>query len=194
MDEKMNKAKRPANFVHHHRGSSSEELLNKEIILKELNILPGQTIIDAGCGNGYIAKEFSKLVGKTGKVYALDADEEAIETLIKETKKTNIEAAEADITKALPVRDSSVDLIYSSNVFHGFTEGQIEDFQKEVKRVLKANGRLAIVEIQKENTPFGPPKEIRFSPEELRETISLADNVLVEVGQYYYMQIFENIK
>ena len=125
MDEKTNKTQRPADFVHHHSGRSSEERLNKERILKELNILPGQTVIDAGCGNGYMAKEFSKLVKETGTVYALDADEEAIETLKKETANTNIEAKAADITKAIPVRDEAVDLIYLSNVFHGFTEGQM---------------------------------------------------------------------
>jgi ubiquinone/menaquinone biosynthesis C-methylase UbiE len=194
MDEKTNKIQRPANFVHHHRGSSSQEQLNNETILKELNILPGQTVIDAGCGNGYMAKEFSKLTGKTGKVYGLDEDEEAIETLKKETAKTNIEAKAADITKAIPVRDHSADLIYLSNVFHGFTEGQIESFQKEVKRILKPNGRLAIVEIQKEDTPYGPPMEIRFSPEELRQTIDLTAGDPAEAGEYYYIQIFENTK
>ncbi|MDD5063845.1 MAG: class I SAM-dependent methyltransferase [Phycisphaerae bacterium] len=178
--------------MHHHKGKSSEGVLSKEAILKELKIFHGQTIIDAGCGNGYMAKEFSKLVKETGKVYALDIDDESIETLKKETEKTNIEPIAADITKAVPIRDYSADLIYLSNVFHGFSEGQIEGFQKEVKRLLKPNAKLAIVEIKKEDTPFGPPLNIRFSPEELRQKITLAAKALVEAGQYSYMQIFEN--
>ncbi len=35
-------------------GKFSEGLLNDDIILEILNICPGQTILDAGCGNGYI--------------------------------------------------------------------------------------------------------------------------------------------
>ncbi|MGB2928225.1 MAG: hypothetical protein WBB70_04855 [Desulfobacterales bacterium] len=44
-----------ANQKHRHRGKSSESYLNKDIILKELNIRSGQTILDAGCGNGYMS-------------------------------------------------------------------------------------------------------------------------------------------
>lgn len=179
-------------MTHKHRGKSSESFIDKDIILHELNILPGQTILDAGCGNGYMSKEFSRVLNNTGKVYALDPDREAIETLKEETKETNIETIEADITKTTPLEESSIDLIYLSTVFHGFAKDQIKDFQKEVKRLLKPNARLAIVEIQKQDTPFGPPLDIRFSPEELKQTINLNPKALVEVGQYFYMQIFEN--
>jgi ubiquinone/menaquinone biosynthesis C-methylase UbiE len=183
---------RPVNVVHHHKGKSSEGILSKEAILKALEILPGQTIVDVGCGNGYMAKEFSKLLKGSGKVYALDIDGESIGKLKEETEQTNIEAIEADITKAVPIENCSADLIYLSNVFHGFSAWQIEGFQKEVKRLLKPKARLAIVEIKKEDTPFGPPLNIRFSPEELRQKIALPAKTLVEAGQYSYMQIFEN--
>jgi ubiquinone/menaquinone biosynthesis C-methylase UbiE len=177
---------------HCHRGKSSEGFLNKDLILKELNILPGQIILDAGCGNGYMSKKFSRLLNNTGKVFALDPDEEAIKKLKKETQGTNIEPIEAEITATTPLEKSSIDLIYLSTVLHGFSKGQIDSFNKEVKRLLKPNGRLAVIEIHKHNTPFGPPLHIRFSPEELKQAINLTPKSLVEVGQYFYMQIFEN--
>lgn len=178
---------------HHHRGKSSESRLNKDIILKELNIRSGQTILDAGCGNGYMSKEFSKLLNNTGKVYALDPDKAAIEILKEETQGTNIKTIVGDITKRTHIGDASVDLIYLSTVFHGFSKGEIDGFQKEVKRLLKPNAVLAIVEIIKEATPFGPPLDIRFSPDELKETITLNPKSLAAVGEYFYMQTFENI-
>jgi ubiquinone/menaquinone biosynthesis C-methylase UbiE len=189
----MGASEKSANQKHRHRGKSSERYLNKDIILKELNIRSGQTILDAGCGNGYMSKEFSKLLNNTGKVYALDPDESAIEILNEETKGMNIEAMVGDITKRTRIEGVSVDLIYLSTVFHGFSKGEIEDFQKEVKRLLKPNAILAIIEIIKEETPFGPPLDIRFSPDELKETITLNPKSLVEVGEYFYMQTFENI-
>lgn len=181
-------------MVHHHKGKSSEKFLDIGIILRELNILSGPTILDAGCGNGYMSKEFSRILNNTGKVYALDPDQEAIEALRLEIEGTNIETIVGDITTTTPIEGSSIDLIYLSTVFHGFSEDQIHGFQKEAKRLLKPNAKLAIVEIIKENTPFGPPLEIRFSPDELKKAITLSPKSLVEVGEYFYMQIFEYLK
>lgn len=177
---------------HHHRGKSSESLLNKELILKALNIQAGQTILDAGCGNGYMSKVFSKEVTQSGKVYALDPDSESIEVLRKETQGTNIEAIDGDITKPTELNQSSVDLIYLSTVIHGFSKQQIQDFLREAKRLLKPNAVLAIVEIEKQETRFGPPLAIRFSPEELKDIVPLSPLNTVQVGEHFYMQIFQN--
>jgi len=99
-------------MIHRHRGKSSESFIDKDIILRALNIRLGQTILDAGCGNGYMSKEFARVLNKTGKVYALDPDREAIETLKEETEGTNIETIIADITKKIPIEEASIDLIY----------------------------------------------------------------------------------
>jgi ubiquinone/menaquinone biosynthesis C-methylase UbiE len=179
------------NQGHCHTGKSSEHYLNKEIVLKELNIFPKQTILDAGCGNGYMSKEFSIILNNTGRIYALDSDKKAIEALKKETKNTNITPILGDITNLTKIEGLSVDLIYLSAVFHGLSKSQIDSFQKEVMRLLKHNGILAIVEIKKEPTPFGPPLDIRFSPQELKEVITLSPKKLVDAGQFFYMQLFE---
>jgi len=186
----MSECKNVRNLKHQRRGESSETFLDKNAILENLTIMPGQIVLDAGCGNGYMAKEFAKLTGKTGKVYALDSDIRSIEILKGETEGTIIEPFVGDITKETKLAASSIDLIYVSTVIHGFSESQMEGFLRETKRLLKRNGRLAIVEIKKKETPFGPPLNKRFSPEELKQAISLAPTQLIELGQFFYMQIF----
>ena len=52
---------------HQPRARFTQGLLNNERILKALNIKAGQTIIDAGCGNGYMSKVFSNQVGRRGR-------------------------------------------------------------------------------------------------------------------------------
>ncbi len=179
-------------MAHQHKGKSSESFLNKEKILSALNIQQGQRIIDAGCGNGYMAREFSRVLNNTGEVFAIDPDKRAVDRLKNETKGLNIVAIEASITLPTQIDEASVDLIYLSAVFHGFSETQVNGFQNETRRLLKPCGRLAVIEIKKQNTPFGPPMEIRFSPEELKRKIDLVPVSLVEAGEYFYMQIFEN--
>ena len=173
-------------------GKFSEGLLNDEKILANLDICAGQTILDAGCGNGYMAKNFSELDGNTGKIYALDPDKQSIANLKKAIEMTNIQAFVGDITKPTRLIVSSIDLVYLSTVFHIFSKAQIEGFVTEIKRILKPNARLAIVNIKKEDTPFGPPVEMRSSPEELRQKVPLIPKILVEVSEHFYMQVFEN--
>jgi ubiquinone/menaquinone biosynthesis C-methylase UbiE len=173
-------------------GKFTQGLLDVDLILSALSIKPGQTILDAGCGNGYMSKLFSKLVGPSGKVYSLDPNSYYIDILRNETKGHNIEAIEADITGPTCLGDSSIDLIYISTVVHIFSQKQMRGFLLEVKRLLKPNACLAIVEIEKKETPFGPPLQSRYSPEELIEMVPMAPVNKVQAGEHFYMQVFQN--
>lgn len=177
---------------HKHRGKFSEGLLSIEAILKALDVKAGQSILDAGCGNGYMSKIFSKKVSQSGKVYALDPDKYFIEILKKETKGTNLEAIEGDITKRTNLKETSVDIIYISTVIHGFSKQQMQGFIQEAKRVLKPDALLAIVEIEKKETPFGPPLTIRYSPDDLKKIVPMIPQNTVQVGEHFYLQIFIN--
>lgn len=177
---------------HDHKGKSSERVVNKEIILQALNIQPGQTILDAGCGNGYMAKIFSEKVTPTGKVYALDNDADAIEVLREETRGSNIETMVGDLTEPIRLDHASVDLIYISTVLHGFPKNTVKNIFDEAKRILKPNAVLAVLEIDKKDSPFGPPLHIRYSPEELKEIAPLTPLHTIPVTEYFYLQTFKN--
>jgi ubiquinone/menaquinone biosynthesis C-methylase UbiE len=169
----------------------SEGLFNTELLIDNLAICPGQVVLDAGCGNGYMAKKFSKVVGDAGKVYALDCDSHLINTLKAEVEGTNIEALTGDISKTTTLKDCSMDLVYLATVFHIFSGSQVIWFDQEINRILRPKGTLAIVNIVKEETPFGPPVSMRSSPEELRAKLSLIPEKLVVVNEYFYMQLFK---
>jgi ubiquinone/menaquinone biosynthesis C-methylase UbiE len=175
---------------HEHRGKFSEGLLDQDLILNALNIQLGQTLLDAGCGNGYMSKAFSSMVSQSGKVYAMDEDMYYIGFLRKETQGSNIESIEGDITRPSRIDRSSVDLVYVSTVIHGFSKKELQGFLREVERLLKPNGMLAIVEIEKKETPFGPPLNIRYSPDELKEIVPMAPIDTIRVGEHFYMQTF----
>lgn len=179
---------------HHHRGRSSESLLEKEKILSVLAIESGQTVLDAGCGNGYMAIEFAKKIGPAGKVYALDPDPLVIDRLTEKLQGTLICPLVGDITKPTRLAASAFDLIYLSNVLHCFSMEQMARFAAEAERLLKPGGTLAIVEIVKAETPFGPPLQVRLSPDELTEALDFLPVSLVDVGQYFYLQTFRKQK
>ena len=87
---------------------------------------------------------------------------------IAEKKLANIETRIADVSRLLPLADESVEVVFISNVLHGLVaNGEWERALKEVARVIKPHGKLAIVEFKKNETPLGPPLSIRLSPEEV---------------------------
>ena len=83
----------------------SKRLVDEQLVLKTLSVQPGQTILDAGCGTGYMARVFSDRVASAGLVYALDKDHHFIRSLGDETRGPNIKALLGDPTKlsAIPI-------------------------------------------------------------------------------------------
>jgi ubiquinone/menaquinone biosynthesis C-methylase UbiE len=63
---------------------------------------------------------------------------------------------------------------------------------KEAMRLLKPDARLAIVEIEKKDTPFGPAMENRTSPGELMGKVPMVPLKTVRAGEHFYMQVFLN--
>jgi ubiquinone/menaquinone biosynthesis C-methylase UbiE len=177
-------------LAHSHKGGTTEQYLDKAAVLGGLGIVPGQIILDAGCGYGYMSREFARALKGRGRVYALDADPEAIADIRSGAEGTLIEGLVGDITGQTPLKPSSIDLIYLSTVFHGFSRDEIPGFLTEARRLLKPGGRLAIVEMDKVETSYGPPPHLRFSPEELIREVGLPPLETVEVGSHFYMQIF----
>ncbi len=187
----MSKTESSGQGTHEHKRKFTEGLLDNDRILDSLNIQAGQVIIDAGCGNGYMSKLFSKRVAGSGKVIALDPDAYVIDILKDECRNTNITALKADITQPTELEASSLDIIYLSTVFHGFSKDQIQGFVKEAGRLLKSGGTLAIVELEKRETPIGPPLNIRYSPAELKNAIPFPPGDTIQAGEFFYMQLFE---
>lgn len=170
----------------------TEGLLNTERIVKELNLSPGQTAIDAGCGTGYMARRFVQEVGESGYVYAFDINETYITELNELYSEKNFQAQICNIAESMPVGTDSVDVVYISTVLHSRSKEQVNVFEAEVKRILNPNGILAVVEIAKHQTPFGPPLKQRYSPKELQAEIAMKPLGTIPVAEHFYMQLFQN--
>ena len=153
---------------HEHHGRSSKGFLDSEKILKDIGIKKGDRFLDLGSGDGNFSIAASQAVGKEGIVYAFDVDQEAISGLqreISEKKLTNIKAFVADISKRLPLAVESISLAFMSNVLHGLVaNGEADGAFKEIARATAPNGRLAVVEFKKQESPMGPPLSIRLNP------------------------------
>jgi cyclopropane fatty-acyl-phospholipid synthase-like methyltransferase len=120
-------------------------------LLKSLNIKPGQTVCDMGCGNGFYTLEMAKLVGPEGKVLAVDIQQEMLRMLQERAKEANIANVEpilgTPIDPNLP--EAKVDLILCVDVYHEFSHPA--RMLAAMKKSLAPGGRLVLVEFRKED-------------------------------------------
>lgn len=189
------------NNSHHHRpgrpgrGPSSYWMHDPEDIFAELALNPGDYFLDLGCGPGDYSIRAAEIIGDTGVVYALDSREEAIDKLMEKIAPNgpaNIRAINTDITLLLPLADHSIDVCLMATVLHvpQVTKAGPRLF-REIHRVVKPGGRLAIIECKKENQSFGPPMHMRLSPEEVEAALkgqSFKKISYADLGYNYLVQ------
>ena len=173
-----------------HRRRFTDGMLDNERILRELGLGPGQVAVDAGCGNGYMAMLFSKAVGDRGRVVALDLHIDVFRTTFPGTIPANVEPVECDMTAHMPLADGSVDLVYTATVVHSLKREGVQGLSREICRVLRPGGTLAVVEFARHETAFGPPLWQRYGPEDLQRVFPLAPVGTVPVAEHFYLQLF----
>jgi len=129
------------------------------MLLEALNIKPGQTVCDLGCGNGFYTLQLAKLVGEQGKVLAVDIQPEMLHLLDERAKAeqiTNIEPVSG--TQVDPgLEPQSVDLILLVDVYHEFSHPH--QMLQAMRRSLKPGGRIALAEFREED-PTVPIKPL----------------------------------
>jgi ubiquinone/menaquinone biosynthesis C-methylase UbiE len=132
------------------RGDIEEWLEEKgEKAFKKIGIKKGYVILDFGCGSGNYAIPAAKVVGKKGKVYALDKDETDLNKLMQRAKSVGLENIERIKTSGglkIPLKDESVDVVLLYDVLHiyYFSSSEREQLLREVYRVLKPHSLLSV--------------------------------------------------
>ncbi len=120
-------------------------------LLEALEIKPGQTVCDIGCGNGFYTLQLAKLVGPEGRVLAVDIQSEMLRLLdqrAKEAGLTNIELIHGTpIDPKLP--EGKVDLILLVDVYHEFSHP--EAMLQAMRAALKPTGQIALAEFRLED-------------------------------------------
>ena len=169
----------------------AEEAPSKAIAA--LNIRAGHVIADIGAGSGYYSVRLAKAVGPTGRVYATDIQPEMLALLkrkIDHDELSNIELILGGETDTrLP--DNSIDLAILVDVYHELSQPQT--FLKSVRRALKKDGRLVLVEFRKEDPRVPIREEHKMSVREARMELEAEGFVfdrLIDVLPWQHILIF----
>ncbi len=171
------------------------EFLNPEKALPEFDIKPGMKIADFGCGTGYFSIFLAKAVGENGRIYALDVLTTALESVqgrAKDEGLLNIETIRVnlEVSGGSKLGDESVDMVLVANIL--FQSSKKADIIKEAGRVLKRGGKMIVIDWKKDQ-PIGPPHELVFS-EDLIKDLATKENFKLErgfeAGNHHWGSIF----
>ena len=112
-------------------------------ILQEVGIKKGFQVLDYGSGPGAYVTAAAGMVGKTGKIYALDAHPLAVKMvqgIASRKHLMNVETILSNCQTKLP--DNSLDVVLLYDTLHDL--GDSNSVLEELYRILKQNGVLSV--------------------------------------------------
>lgn len=142
-----------------------------EAALDALQIRVGMVVADVGAGTGYFTTRLAKRVGPTGKVYANDVQPEMLARLqdhLDQDHITNVETVLGTQTdpKLPPNR---LDLILLVDVYHEMSQPQ--RMLRELRKSLKSDGRLVLIEYRKEDPTIPIRPEHKMSAQDVKTEV-----------------------
>lgn len=144
-------------------------------VIDALRLHAGEVVADLGAGSGYFTFRMSPKVGNTGKVLAVDVQDEMLQTLKRRAAAdniTNVQVIKASETDPhLPT--GAVDLVLFVDVYHELAYPY--EVMQRVRDSLKPNGRVVFVEYRKEDTEV-PIKEVH------KMSVAQLDEEMMAVG------------
>lgn len=152
---------------HGRKGPTSYHMHDPDEVFRELALQPGQTFADLGCGPGDYSLRAAREVGKDGLVLAVDQNPamvRVVEEQCREHGLTNVVTHKQDMSAPLPFPDQCVDTCLLSTSLHCMDiETHGPALFRELHRILKTGGHVAVLECKKERMNFGPPLSMRIS-------------------------------
>ena len=124
--------------------AAPEIALQRKKTIEAVNIQAGESILDIGCGTGFLTSDMAPIVTESGQIIAIDPKP----TMVKAAKQRCTEYAQVKVRQgnvtSIPSKNNQFDLVTCTQVLL-----YVEDIDKalsEIYRVLKPGGRAAILE------------------------------------------------
>lgn len=122
-----------------------------DLAIEALEIKPGQSVADLGAGSGYYSFRIAPLVGKDGRVIAIDVEPRMLQLITQRARRDRVENVFTVLgTPSDPnLPPSSVDLLFMVDVYHELEFPR--ELMLKVRAALKPDGRVALIEYRAED-------------------------------------------
>jgi len=133
--------------------------------LKRIGLGSNDVFCDIGAGVGVFTIPAAMITKNI--VYAMDINNDSLETIKSIAEKEKLENVKVLLIEKYPygIENGSIDKALLCTVFHEIENK--DSLFSEIKRIIKKDGRLVVIEFHKRETPMGPPVIQRVSKEEV---------------------------
>lgn len=169
---------------------SSPRFIVPEILATHFHLRPGDHVGDFGAGVGSFEPILSRLVGPTGRVYAVEIQKGLVEALAaKNGRLGNVEAIWGDLEAehGTKIKDGALDAAVMINCLF-----QVEDKPvaiREMSRTLRSGGKLFIVDWSESWSGMGPQIGQVLSEAQARDLVESEGLVFersFDAGEHHY--------
>ena len=116
-------------------------------LIEKAELKPGENVLDAGSGPGWLAIKAARRVGENGKVIGIDTTPGMLEKAKRNASTEGVsqicEFREGNTLK-IPFPNRTFDLVLSNFMLHALSEAEKQVAINEFYRVLKPNGRAVV--------------------------------------------------
>ncbi|MFA6993168.1 MAG: class I SAM-dependent methyltransferase [Patescibacteria group bacterium] len=180
--------------------SGGNQLLDPQAVLAVSGVKLGSRVADLGCGAvGHFVFPASQLVGKSGKVYAVDIRATVLDGIKRRAHLAGLEniqvlRANLENNKGTGLPDGSADVAMLINVL--FQNDKREEVLREALRVVKPGGTLLVIDWRSEPSVIGPVAERRVRSEGVARFCQAQGAELVkrfEPSKWHFGLLFKKI-
>ena len=155
-------------------------------VIDALALTSGMKVADIGAGTGYFSLRLAKTPGVS--VYAVDIEPKMIDYLKQRAASEHAANVTAVLASAAsPNLPEPVDVILVVDTYHHLPNRP--SYFRDLRKSLKAGGRIAIVDFRK-YAPEGPPVHFRFTPQQIQDEMKQAGYQLAASHDFLPRQHF----